>query len=118
VKMTKAQLAEARRSGQVSPVKQVPTEGNKVPQEGVISPPKEVVPEEKPHASMSASIAAYENQAEATRVVISSNTSAIDKFREELQEKAKRHHERKPWDFFIHRDSDGLLERVRAEPVE
>lgn len=68
----------------------------------------------KPYAAMAATIAASHAQ---TQAIIEENTKTMRSFRDSMTEMTKPR-KRVPWDATVHRNKNGLIERVRLEPDE
>ncbi len=79
--------------------------------------PKAAAPaaETREHASMAASMAAYEAEQKATNKLIAHNSEVLRDFRDTLKEAVKSR-EPSPYTFDIERDDDKLLSRVLARP--
>ena len=85
---------------------------SKPPQKAVESPK---TPEKQP-ASMRASMKFFEQQAEATRLVVAHNAEMIAEFKEDLKALVSKERETLEYTFDIVRDDDKLLKRVYARP--
>lgn len=68
-----------------------------------------------PMASMAASSDAINQQLGA---IVAQNSQTISAMQDDLRRQMMHRPKKTPWDFFIHRDRNKLIERVRAEPVE
>jgi hypothetical protein len=113
MKISENELKKLQSEGAVVKRKMGKAEKPEPVEESVPEPVQEAPPQ--PHASMGASMQAFEAQAEATRIVIAQNGEMMRQFVESLKEVVTPR-EPSPYTFDIKRDDEDRMTQVLARP--